>query len=95
MKRPDLGFAWFYLFTPCCMSYRISSLVLGYSLASRLSWRLLLLVLLAVGRAWGQAPSTGGPTPAPAAVPLDGGASLLLAAGAAFGLRRLRRAPGA
>ena len=39
-------------------------------------------------------PSTGGPapsSPAPAAVPLDGGASLLLAGGAAYGLRRLRQ----
>jgi MprA protease rhombosortase-interaction domain-containing protein len=42
-----------------------------------------------------QAPSTGGPAPsspqAPTAVPLDGGASLLLAGGAAYGLRRLRQ----
>ena len=39
-----------------------------------------------------QGPSTGGPAPGtPAAeVPLDGGASLLLAAGAAYGLKRLR-----
>jgi hypothetical protein len=36
-----------------------------------------------------QAPSTGGP--APAAVPLDGGASLLVAAGVGFGWRKLRR----
>lgn len=36
-------------------------------------------------------PSTGGPAPqAPAAVPLDGGASLLLASGVAFGLKKLR-----
>ena len=38
-----------------------------------------------------QAPGTGGPTPQPAAVPLDGGASLLVAAGVGFGLRKLRR----
>jgi hypothetical protein len=35
-------------------------------------------------------PSTGGPAPQPAAVPLDGGASLLLASGLAFGLKKLR-----
>ncbi|MGI4740737.1 MAG: PID-CTERM protein-sorting domain-containing protein [Janthinobacterium lividum] len=41
-----------------------------------------------------QAPGSTGPTPspqAPTAVPLDGGASLLLAGGAAYGLRRLRQ----
>ena len=39
-----------------------------------------------------QNPTTGGPTPqAPAAVPLDGGASLLVAAGVGLGLRRLQR----
>jgi hypothetical protein len=41
-----------------------------------------------------QTPSTGGPTPAtpdPTAVPLDGGASLLLASGVAYGLKRLRQ----
>jgi hypothetical protein len=36
-------------------------------------------------------PGTGGPSPtAPAAVPLDGGASLLLAGGVSYGLRKLR-----
>jgi len=34
-------------------------------------------------------PSTGGPAPQPAAVPLDGGASLLAASGVAYGLRYL------
>ncbi|MDO7886489.1 PID-CTERM protein-sorting domain-containing protein [Hymenobacter cheonanensis] len=47
-----------------------------------------------VGRA--QAPTTGGPTPTdpnanPTEVPIDGGASLLLASGVAYGLRRLRQ----
>jgi hypothetical protein len=39
-------------------------------------------------------PGSGGPvpgTPDPTPVPLDGGASLLLAGGAAYALRRLRR----
>ena len=40
-------------------------------------------------------PGSGGPTPGPAApgatgVPIDGGASLLLASGVAYGLKRLR-----
>ena len=48
-------------------------------------------LLLALG-ARAQAPADGGPTPvAPTATPLDGGASLLLAGGLAYGLRRLRR----
>jgi hypothetical protein len=42
-----------------------------------------------------QTPGSGGPTPTappdPTEVPLDGGASLLLASGVAYGLRRLRR----
>ena len=39
-----------------------------------------------------QTPADGGPTPtSPSAVPIDGGASLLLAAGAAYGLKRLRK----
>jgi len=37
-----------------------------------------------------QGPGSGGPT-APTAVPIDGGASLLLASGAAYGLRKLRQ----
>ena len=38
-------------------------------------------------------PGSGGPIPgaAPIDTPLDGGASLLLAAGATYGLKRLRR----
>lgn len=37
-------------------------------------------------------PGSGGPTPgaAPTGVPIDGGASLLLAGGVAYGLRKLR-----
>ena len=42
-------------------------------------------------------PSSGGPGPgpgpAPTDTPLDGGASLLLAGGVAYALRRLRRVP--
>jgi len=36
-------------------------------------------------------PSSGGPTPDPTGAPIDGGASLLLASGAAYAIRRLRR----
>ena len=35
-------------------------------------------------------PSTTGPQPDATAIPLDGGASLLLAGGVAYGLRKLR-----
>jgi len=42
-----------------------------------------------------QAPTVTGPAPAPtttpAAVPLDGGSSVLLASGIAYGLRRLQQ----
>lgn len=42
-----------------------------------------------------QGPTTGGPAPAPTGtptdIPLDGGATLLLVAGAAYGLQRLKR----
>ena len=52
-------------------------------------------LMLTVGAALAQ-PSTGGPTPnnQPPAdqVPIDGGVSLLLAAGGAYGLKRLRAA---
>lgn len=52
-------------------------------------------LLLATGsaqHALAQSPSTGGPTPAaPTEVPLDGGASLLLAGSVAYGLRKLRQ----
>ena len=52
---------------------------------------LLMLGAVASPSARAQAPGTGGPTPDPTAVPLDGGASLLLAGGVAYGLRRLRQ----
>jgi hypothetical protein len=41
-------------------------------------------------------PGSGGPTPAagPTGVPIDGGISLLLAAGGAYGLKHLRAARG-
>ncbi len=50
------------------------------------------LLLSVGGLAQAQSPSTGGPTPTtpdPTQVPVDGGASLLLASGVAYGLRRL------
>ncbi|HEX8428842.1 PID-CTERM protein-sorting domain-containing protein [Hymenobacter sp.] len=54
---------------------------------------MLLLGALSVAQpASAQGPGSGGPTPSPTAVPIDGGASLLLAAGAAYGLKRLRAA---
>jgi len=43
---------------------------------------------------YAQSPTTGGPTPIapdPTAVPLDGGASLLLISGVAYGLRHFRQ----
>ena len=54
---------------------------------------LLLLAGAGVQHAAAQ-PSSGGPQPGagPTATPLDGGASLLLAGGVAYGLRRLRQA---
>ena len=53
-----------------------------------------LLLFALAGQA--QAPTSNGPTPGnpQATVPLDGGASLLLAGGVAYGLRRLRRRVG-
>lgn len=54
----------------------------------------LLLVAGAAQQALAQTPGTGGPTPSsptPTDVPLDGGASLLLAGSVAYGLRKLRQ----
>jgi len=52
-------------------------------------------LLFGAGLAQAQTPGSGGPAPtdpvSPTEVPLDGGASLLLAAGVGLGLRRLRR----
>lgn len=56
---------------------------------------LLLILLLTGAMAASAQPTSGGPGPgvAPATeAPLDGGASLLLAGGVAYGLRRLRLA---
>ncbi|MET4075188.1 PID-CTERM protein-sorting domain-containing protein [Hymenobacter sp. UYCo722] len=49
-------------------------------------------VLFTAAAALAQGPGSGGPTPtgAPTQIPIDGGASLLLAAGGAYGLKRLR-----
>ncbi|MCC3159315.1 hypothetical protein LJ737_18885 [Hymenobacter sp. 15J16-1T3B] len=54
------------------------------------------LLIILVHAAQAQTPGSGGPTPGtpaadPTAVPLDGGASLLLAGGAAYALKRLRK----
>ncbi len=81
------------LFSSHRMFYRAAFAALtgaAAGLLGRLPLLLLPLLLLLAGRAGAQ-PGTGGPAPAPAAVPLDGGATLVLAAGAAYGLRRLRR----
>ncbi len=53
---------------------------------------LLALWALTIGAARAQAPADGGPAPSsPTAIPLDGGASLLLAGGLVYGLRRLKQ----
>ena len=49
------------------------------------------LALLAGAATQTRAQGSTGPTPTPTAVPLDGGASLLLAGGVAYGVRLLRR----
>ena len=45
-------------------------------------------IMLTIAPALAQTPPSGGPTPT--AVPIDGGASILLASGVAFGLKKLR-----
>ncbi|GAA3926103.1 PID-CTERM protein-sorting domain-containing protein [Hymenobacter algoricola] len=52
----------------------------------------MLLLLGGFNLVHAQGPGSGGPRPGATNVPIDGGASLLLAAGGAYGLRRLRRA---
>ena len=56
-----------------------------------------LIIVFGVGTskllAQGDPPDNGGPTPPnppPAEIPIDGGASLLLAGGVAYGLKKLR-----
>ena len=57
--------------------------------------KLLTLTLLGCGLAFvahAQTPADGGPAPTtPTAVPLDGGASLLLAGGIGYAVRRLKQ----
>lgn len=50
-------------------------------------------LFLSLAAAQAQGPPGGGPQPGggPAVTPIDGGASLLLAGGVAYGLKRLRR----
>ncbi|MCR5888482.1 hypothetical protein LRS06_12030 [Hymenobacter sp. J193] len=51
-----------------------------------------LLIMASVAHAQSDEPPEGGPMPDdPTAVPIDGGASLLLAAGVGLGVRQLRR----
>ena len=52
---------------------------------------ILLLVLLGSSASQAQGPGEGGPRPGVTNAPIDGGASLLLAGGAAYALKRLRR----
>lgn len=50
-----------------------------------------IVLVAAGGTALAQSPADGGPAPtAPTGVPLDGGVSLLLAGGMAYGLKQLR-----
>ncbi|MGI4873114.1 MAG: PID-CTERM protein-sorting domain-containing protein [Janthinobacterium lividum] len=65
---------------PTCLTSRLVPVVVG----------VFLTLAAAAQGVPGNGGTTGGPPP-PTAVPLDGGASLLLASGVAYGLRRLRR----
>lgn len=58
----------------------------------RLTFATASVILLVGGFTLVQAQGPGSGGPRPTVVPIDGGASLLLAAGAAYGLRRLRKA---
>jgi len=51
---------------------------------------LLAMATTALAQPGGGGPIPGGGGPGPTPVPIDGGASLLLAAGAAYGLKKLR-----
>ena len=52
----------------------------------------LMMLLALAGAARAQAPADGGPAPSgPTTVPLDGGASLLLAGGVGYAVRKLWR----
>ena len=78
---------------PCQRSF--FSLQFNYYMKLLLSFAPLLLAVLTLFSAPANAqPGSGGPNPTgpagPTAVPLDGGASLLLAGGLAYGLRHLR-----
>jgi len=57
-----------------------------------LTLTLLTLLLALAGVARAQGPGSGGPGPSsPTATPLDGGASLLLAGGIGYAVRRLKQ----
>ena len=76
----------------------LSSLLLFFIMKKHTFFSVLSAVLLSLVTgltAYSQGPGSGGPLPttptSPTSVPIDGGASLLLAGGAAYGLRKLRQ----
>lgn len=72
------------MYIPLLFSLRRPALLLGLLLAAALASH---------AQAPGNGGATGGPPQPqadPTAVPLDGGASLLLASGVAFGLKKIR-----